>query len=162
MLASNRFSLSNFFISCKVKKQLKTVVFLSRWYLQKFDSENFFKNVTCHYLEDEWKLRQFKWNSMDLISRTRIVLLGCFQKIFSHSKVNNPKRPLAKIFQFFHFVPHGPNYHSSNCCAIKMIFYRERAKTLKMSHFKILRHYPILNVPKLLIPYLIIISDPSS
>ncbi len=77
----------------------------------------------------------FLGKSMDLFSRTTPSLLGCFWKNFHMLKVKNPKQPLAKIFQFFNFVPHDSNYKPPNFCAIKMIFDRERAKKLKMSLF---------------------------
>ena len=115
-----------------------------RWHLQKFDSGDFFEHVVFCYLGDRWKMDEFWRRSMDFISRSRRALLGCFQKSFHNSKVKNPKQPLAKIFQFFNFVPHRSNYNPPNFCALKMIFDRERAKTLKNSLFKILRQSPTL------------------
>ena len=81
---------------------------------------------------------------MDFIWRTTPELLGCFQKSFHILKVKNPKRPPAKIFAFFYFVPHVPNDNPPNFCTIRMIFDRERAKKLKISRFKILRQCPTL------------------
>ena len=130
-----------FFIWWKVKHR-KTPIFLIRWHLQKFDSGDFFEHVVFCYLGDGWKMDEFWRKSMDFIWRSRRALLRCFQKSFHNLKVKNPKQPLAKIFQFFNFVPHRSNYNPPNFCALKMIFDRERAKTLKNSLFKILRQSP--------------------
>ena len=78
------------------------------------------------------------------ILRSTPRLLGCFQKSFHILKVKNPKRPAAQFFQFFNFVPHRSNYNPPNVCALKTIFDRERAQTLKNSLFKILRQSPTL------------------
>ena len=86
----------------------------------------------------------FLGKSMDFISRTAHRLLGCFQKSFHISKVKNPKRPAAQIFEFFNFVPHDPNYNPPNFCAIKTIFDRERAQKPKTAVLKILRQSPTL------------------
>ena len=144
MRIQKRFALSNFFIPWKVKKQLKTRVFLIRWIFQKIDSGNFPRTTVCSYMGRGWSINNFSKNSTVRILRSTPRLLGCFQKSFHISKVKNPKRPAAQIFQFFNFVPHDPNYHLPNFCAIKTIFHRERAKMPKTTLLKILRQVPTL------------------
>ena len=123
------------------------------WFLQKVDSKNFLINIICFYLDHEYRIAEFLKFSMVRILRSTPRLLGCFQKSFHIVKVKNPNVPLRKFFRFFNFVPHDPNYHPPNFCAIKTIFDRERAKILKITHCKILRQVPTL-IPCRIISFL--------
>ena len=69
---------------------------------------------------------------------------GVSKKVFTIRKWKILNNPLAKIFQFFNFVPNCSNCNPPNFCALKMSFERERAKKLKNSLFKILRQSPTL------------------
>ena len=129
-----KFLLSIFSKNRLIKKTCVFCCFFTFHEIKNFDSTNLFYIHICYSPSRNEQFMSFLGNSMVGICRLTYWLLGCFHKSFSNLKVKNPDVPLRKFFRFSYFVPHGPNYYPPNFCAIKMIFDRDRAWSIKVSH----------------------------